>query len=121
LRDVDARASQRGGSPQRRVDGRAAQIGAIQPGAGGPRTGEIGAAQHGPATTHIDTPKVVAAEHRQREVHLVDRQRPQPALHKDRAQQNISPQAGGAPSATMTFVETCNFERLMRGVPTRPG
>jgi hypothetical protein len=103
------RAPDSGGSPQRRVHGRAAQIGLVEPGADGPGATEVSAAQHGlaqvglhqaglpqPAAAQVDAAKVVAAEHRKREVHLVERHWPHPALHKDRAQ-HAALRKGGVP------------------------
>ena len=117
-------------SPQRRVHGRAAQVGVVQPGAGGPRTGEVGAAQHGlaqvglhqaglpqPAAAQVDAPKVVAAEHREGEIHLVERHRPHPALHEHRAQHAALRKV----LCHNNVRGRCSCGTPIRGAGTRPG
>jgi hypothetical protein len=99
LHDVDARTRQRRRCPQRRIDSRTTQIRLVQAGADCPCAAEIGTAQYRfaqirfhqtglsqPAATEIDAAKVITAEHRQGEIHLVEGRRPQPALSKHRAQ-----------------------------------
>jgi hypothetical protein len=83
----------------RRVDDGATQIGVVQSGARGAGTGQVGAAQHRfaqigldqaglaqPTPAQVDTAKVVTPEHREREVHLVEGQRPHTTPLEYRAQ-----------------------------------